>query len=139
MELLKLKCSCGALATWLYTPSYDKPRGVCDEHMRWGCSCVWDLKPGVEVLLNDFGEVINPPADYDYLRDKNGRPKPCVEYDHISNEVAFALLNNTLETMDLLHEQDRLHLVEEAVEYGRTNLNEETQEKLAMVLGRTSL
>lgn len=82
--MTKIKCSCGKKAVWIYGPSSDhmKPedRYCCDKCVPRGCSCNWDVKPGIKYILDEFDNIINPEEDLYEVTDEDGLYYPCCEW-----------------------------------------------------------
>lgn len=86
---MKNKCyNCNQVAKWLYIPGKNEPTGCdffCDDCVPRGCSCNWELRPGVEANIGRSGCIINPDTDYYEPVDEDGRKYPCCEYWYREN------------------------------------------------------
>ncbi len=81
---MKQKCDdCGKMAIWFYGPGKE---ARCEDHVPRGCSCNYELKPGIALKLGplpghpDSNEILNPPEDYYEPTDAKGRYYPCCEW-----------------------------------------------------------
>lgn len=87
MNTYKYRCiDCGVIPKkgWFYMPSTEdnKDYFYCDNCVPRGCSCMRELKDGIDY---DSKEAENPENYYDQL-DEKGRKLPCIEYWFADNE-----------------------------------------------------
>lgn len=78
------KCfKCGKPATWYYAPGKEEDI-ACDDCVPRGCSCNWELKPGVKEI--NYGEG-NKEEDYYEPVDELGRKYPCIEWMRFDEDL----------------------------------------------------
>ncbi len=101
MHINKIKCNCGKIATWLYTPGEKFPF-YCDDCVPRGCSCNWrnrqrdgliegELPQGFEgknwkwvTIEEQKNHGVNNPEEKIFWveLDEDGKTYPCCEYDY---------------------------------------------------------